>query len=85
MTLGLPTNSSSTTTTVTVLQNTPQDTKLWLANSTTASPHSLSPKTFNYDSGTNPTSTADTVNNVAETLRYVLNYIIIIFDWNFYQ
>lgn len=67
MSHGAPTNSS-TTTTVTSLPNVSTDSKLWLANSTTASPHSLSPKTFNFDTGTNPTSTADS-GNVVETLR----------------
>lgn len=53
------TNIPSTTSSTTV-QNTVTDSKLWFANSTTASPHSLSPKHFSYDTGTNPTSTADT-------------------------
>lgn len=55
-------------TTNTTIQNTITDSKLWMANSTTASPHSLSPKTFNFDSGTNPSSTADS-GNTSETLR----------------
>lgn len=68
MTLGGPTNSSATTTTVSGMQNTVTDSKLWIANSTTASPHSLSPKTFSFDSGNNPTSTADSGSG-GETLR----------------
>lgn len=57
-------NSTSAT-----LQNHMSESKLWMsANSTTASPHSLSPKTFSFDSGTNPTSTADS-GNPADTLR----------------
>ncbi|XP_055601500.1 nuclear hormone receptor FTZ-F1-like [Uranotaenia lowii] len=57
-------NSSST-----AIQNQLSESKLWMsANSTTASPHSLSPKTFSFDSGTNPTSTADS-DNPANTLR----------------
>lgn len=60
---------SSTTTNNTTIQNTITDSKLWMANSTTASPHSLSPKTFSFDSGTNPSSTADSGNNASETLR----------------
>lgn len=67
MSHGNPSNSFSTTT-VAALPNTGAETKLWLANSTTASPHSLSPKSFNFDSGTNPSSTADSA-NVVETLR----------------
>ncbi|ETN65094.1 nuclear receptor subfamily 5 group A member 3 [Anopheles darlingi] len=55
-------NSSSTS-----IQNPLSDSKLWMsANSTTASPHSLSPKAFSFDS--NPTSTADS-GNPADTLR----------------
>jgi nuclear receptor subfamily 5 group A protein 3 len=61
-------SSSSTTTSNTTIQNTITDSKLWMANSTTASPHSLSPKTFNFDSATNPSSTADT-GHTSETLR----------------
>lgn len=64
------TYTSSTTTNNTTLQNTITDSKLWMANSTTASPHSLSPKTFTFDSGTNPSSTADSGNS-SETLRRV--------------
>lgn len=67
MSHGNPTNSFSTTT-VATLPNASAESKLWIANSTTASPHSLSPKTFNFDSGTNPSSTADS-GNVVETLR----------------
>jgi nuclear receptor subfamily 5 group A member 3 len=59
----------SSTTTNTTIQNTITDSKLWMANSTTASPHSLSPKAFSFDSGTNPSSTADSGNNASETLR----------------
>jgi nuclear receptor subfamily 5 group A protein 3 len=61
--------SYSSTTTNTTLPNTITDSKLWMANSTTASPHSLSPKNFSFDSGTNPSSTADSANNSSETLR----------------
>ncbi|XP_058828953.1 nuclear hormone receptor FTZ-F1 isoform X2 [Topomyia yanbarensis] len=51
------------------IQNQLSGSKLWMsANSTTASPHSLSPKAFSFDSGTNPTSTADS-GNPADTLR----------------
>lgn len=70
----LPGNNGSaysSTTTNTTIQNTITDSKLWMANSTTASPHSLSPKTFSFDSGTNPSSTADSGNNASETLRWV--------------
>lgn len=57
-------NSNSTSA---AIQSQLSESKLWMsANSTTASPHSLSPKTFSFDSGTNPTSTAD---NPADTLR----------------
>lgn len=48
------------------MPNQGSDSKMWYANSTTASPHSQSPKTFNFDS--NPTSTADS-GSVVETLR----------------
>lgn len=58
-------NSSSTTTSASAIQNTLTDSKLWIANSTTASPHSLSPKTFSFDTST-PSSTAD---SGIETLR----------------
>lgn len=64
----------SSTTTNTTIQNTITDSKLWMANSTTASPHSLSPKTFSFDNGTNPSSTADSGNNASETLRWVLQW-----------
>lgn len=60
-------NNSSSTTTATIPTNLPES-KIWMANSTTASPHSLSPKPFSFDSSTNPSSTADTGNPV-ETLR----------------
>lgn len=62
-----PNNSSSTTSATIPTQL--SESKIWMANSTTASPHSLSPKAFSFDSSTNPSSTADT-NNAAETLRY---------------
>lgn len=48
------------------MPNQGSDSKMWYPNSTTASPHSQSPKTFNFDS--NPTSTADS-GSVVETLR----------------
>uniref|UniRef100_A0A336K5V5 Nuclear hormone receptor FTZ-F1 n=1 Tax=Culicoides sonorensis TaxID=179676 RepID=A0A336K5V5_CULSO len=65
-----PNNSSSTNnSTATTIPSQLSDSKIWMANSTTASPHSLSPKTFNFDSSTNPSSTADTGSNPAETLR----------------
>lgn len=51
------------------MPNQGSDSKIWYPNSTTASSHSQSPKTFNFDS--NPTSTADS-GTVAETLRWVL-------------
>ncbi|XP_039436206.1 nuclear hormone receptor FTZ-F1 isoform X3 [Culex pipiens pallens] len=63
---GAGTNGGSNSTS-TAIQSQLSESKLWMsANSTTASPHSLSPKTFSFDSGTNPTSTAD---NPADTLR----------------
>lgn len=49
------------------MPNQGSDSKMWYANSTTAS---QSPKTFNFDS--NPTSTADS-GSVVETLRWVVN------------
>lgn len=64
------TNSSSTNGS-TATTNPATDSKLWFANSTTASPHSLSPKAFSFDTGTNPTSTADI--STAEPLRYLFN------------
>lgn len=66
---GLSNSSSSTTTTASAIQHTLTDSKLWIANSTTASPHSLSPKTFSFDTST-PSSTADSGSGV-ETLRLV--------------
>ncbi|XP_063702799.1 nuclear hormone receptor FTZ-F1 isoform X2 [Culicoides brevitarsis] len=66
---GQSNNSSSTTNTATTIPTQLSDSKIWMANSTTASPHSLSPKTFNFDSSTNPSSTADTGSTQAETLR----------------
>jgi nuclear receptor subfamily 5 group A protein 3 len=60
---------SSTSTSNTNIQNTITDSKLWMANSTTASPHSLSPKTFSFDSTTNPSSTADSGSGSSEMLR----------------
>lgn len=60
-------NSSSTTTSASAIQHTLTDSKLWIANSTTASPHSLSPKTFSFDTST-PSSTADSGSGI-ETLR----------------
>lgn len=63
---GAGTNGGSNSTSA-AIQSQLSESKLWMsANSTTASPHSLSPKTFSFDSGTNPTSTAD---NPADTLR----------------
>lgn len=62
---GAGTNGANSNTAA--IQSQLSESKLWMsANSTTASPHSLSPKTFSFDSGTNPTSTAD---NPADTLR----------------
>nr|XP_029734981.1 nuclear hormone receptor FTZ-F1-like isoform X1 [Aedes albopictus]XP_029734982.1 nuclear hormone receptor FTZ-F1-like isoform X1 [Aedes albopictus]XP_029734983.1 nuclear hormone receptor FTZ-F1-like isoform X1 [Aedes albopictus] len=64
---GAGTGGSNSTSTA--IQNQLSESKLWMsANSTTASPHSLSPKAFSFDSGTNPTSTADS-GNPADTLR----------------
>ncbi|XP_070501501.1 nuclear hormone receptor FTZ-F1 isoform X2 [Chironomus tepperi] len=66
----LPNNGTSTYTTTTTnanIQNTMADSKIWMANSTTASPHSLSPKAFSFD-GINPSSTAES-RNTSETLR----------------
>ncbi|XP_055631203.1 nuclear hormone receptor FTZ-F1-like isoform X2 [Toxorhynchites rutilus septentrionalis] len=61
--------SGGSNSTLQTLQNQLSESKLWMsANSTTASPHSLSPKTFSFDSGTIPTSTADS-GNPADTLR----------------
>ncbi|EDS30503.1 nuclear hormone receptor ftz-f1 [Culex quinquefasciatus] len=62
---GAGTNGGSNSTSA-AIQSQLSESKLWMsANSTTASPHSLSPKTFSFDSGTNPTSTAD---NPADTV-----------------
>ncbi|XP_055310343.1 nuclear hormone receptor FTZ-F1 isoform X2 [Sitodiplosis mosellana] len=51
--------STTSSANATGLSNPTTDSKLWFANSTTASPHSLSPKAFSFDTSTNPTSTAD--------------------------
>lgn len=51
--------STASSANATGLSNPTTDSKLWFANSTTASPHSLSPKPFSFDTSTNPTSTAD--------------------------
>lgn len=51
------------------MPNQGSDSKMWYANSTTAS---QSPKTFNFDS--NPTSTADS-GSVVETLRWVDSFL----------
>lgn len=60
------------------IQNQLSESKLWMsANSTTASPHSLSPKAFSFDSGTNPTSTADS-GNPADTLRLVFTITLLL-------
>lgn len=70
---GAGTGGSNSTSTA--IQNQLSESKLWMsANSTTASPHSLSPKAFSFDSGTNPTSTADS-GNPADTLRLVFTVI----------
>lgn len=66
---------STSSANATGLSNPATDSKLWFANSTTASPHSLSPKAFSFDTSTNPTSTADI--SAVEPLRYLFSSILL--------